>query len=180
GAQHSISGKLSPKEDFKWLIAYKLNPTSQSYIADAEVSNGDFSIKIPANSPIGSYRIVYAAPQEEFYFDLIYNGKEDIDLNFDLQEGLNFTASEENILFQNYFREMEALENEIEKFYEGNATDFQIVTDLFKKLRETQQAFETRSKNLLVQHFIKANRPYIPTTYENGHAPYISHKMEYY
>ena len=179
-AQHSISGKLSPTDDFKWLIAYRLNPTSQSYIADVEVKDGEFTLKIPTNAPTGVYRMVYAVPQNEFYFDVIYNGKEDLVLTFDLQKGLNFTTSQENILFQNYFKEMDVLESKIEKFYEGDETDFQIVNDLFRELRETQQVYETKSKSLLVEHFIKAHRPYIPTAYENGHASYIVHKMEHY
>lgn len=179
-AQHAITGNLSPAEDFKWLIAYKLNPTSQSYIADAEVSNGQFTLNIPANSPIGTYRIVYAAPQEEFYFDLIYNGKEDIKLDFDLQEGLNFAASKENIVFQNYFKEINALEGELEKLYDNERIDAHIEENLLKKLQNTQESYESTSKNLLSGHFIRANKPYIPTAHEIGHAPYAYHKIEHY
>lgn len=179
-AQHAITGNLSPAEDFKWLIAYKLNPTSQSYVADAEVNNGQFTLNIPANSPIGTYRIVYAAPQEEFYFDLIYNGKEDIKLDFDLQEGLNFAASKENIVFQNYFKEINALEGELEKLYDNERIDAHIEENLLKKLQNTQESYESTSKNLLSGHFIRANKPYIPTAHEIGHAPYAYHKIEHY
>ena len=179
-AQHSISGKLSPAEDFKWLIAYKLNPTAQNYVADAEVKNGEFTLKIPKNAPTGIYRMVYAVPQDEFYFDLIYNGKEDIKLTFDLQKGLNFTASRENLLFQNYFKEIDALESEIEKLYDQEVIDPQTEADLFKSLQKVQDDYLSRSKNLLVAHFIGANRPYIPTAYEMEHAPYLVHKMEHY
>ncbi|HUH47059.1 MAG TPA: TlpA disulfide reductase family protein [Arenibacter sp.] len=180
GAQHNISGKLSPAADFKWLIGYKLNPSSQSYIADTEIKNGDFTLKIPANSPTGVYRMVYAVPQEEFYFDLIYNGKEDIKLSFDLEKGLDFTASGENLVFQNYFKEINALESQIEKLYDHDVIDPQTEADLFKKLQNVQADYVSRSKNLLSAHFIKANSPYIPTAYEMEHAPYRHHKMEHY
>ena len=73
-AQHSVSGNLSPAEDYKWLIAYKLNPDHQNYIADTEVKNGAFLLKMPTNAQAGMYRLVYAVPQEEYYFDFIYNG----------------------------------------------------------------------------------------------------------
>lgn len=180
GAQQNISGKLSPATDFKWLIAYKSNPTSQSYIADTEIKNGDFILKVPANAPTGVYRMVYAVPQDEFYFDLIYNGKEDIKLTFDLQKGINFTASQENVVFQNYFKEIGTIESEIEKLYDQEIIDPQIEADLFKRLQKVQEDYESRSKNLLAAHFIKANRPYNPTAYEMEHAPYLFHKMEHY
>lgn len=179
-AQHAITGSLSPAEDFKWLIAYKLNPTTQSYVADAEVDHGEFTLKIPADAPRGIYRIVYAVPQEEFYFDLIYNGKEDIQLDFDLQEGLDFTTSEDNIVFQNYFEEINALESELEKLYDSDRVDSQQEGNILQKLQNIQESYESTSKNLLSGHFIRANKPYIPTAQEMGQAPYLFHKMEHY
>ncbi len=98
-AQHHISGNLSPADDFKWLIVYKLNPTAQTYITDTEVKNGMFTLNIPENSLPGVYRIVYAIPQEEFYFDVIYSGKESISLIFNREKGLEFHSSKENIIF---------------------------------------------------------------------------------
>lgn len=180
GAQHHISGKLSPAADFKWLIAYKINPTSQSYIADAEVKDGDFTLRIPANSPTGTYRIVYAVPQNEFYFDLIYNDKEDIKLHFDLKNGLNFTASEENNIFQDYFKEINTLEEELERLYDNENIDPGREADLLKKLRTTQETYESISKNLLSGHFIRANKPYVPSVYEIGQAPDAVHKTRHY
>ena len=73
-AQHTISGTFSPAKDYKWLIAYRLKPGTQSYIADTAVKNGVFELKIPEKALPGTYRLVYAVPQEQFYFDVIYNG----------------------------------------------------------------------------------------------------------
>lgn len=180
GAQQTISGILSPKEDFKWLIAYKVNPTSQAYIADSEVKNGSFAINIPANAPTGVYRMVYAIPQDEFYFDLIYNGTEDIKLSFDLETGLSFSSSLENISLQNYLKEIDSVEEEIEKLYDGGKIDQKIEADLFKKLQNIQYTYESRSKDLIAAHFIRANKPYIPTAYEMEHAAYAHHKLAHY
>ena len=44
------------------------------------------------------YRIVYALPQEENNFDIIYNAKENIELSFDQEIGVNFIKSIENNL----------------------------------------------------------------------------------
>jgi len=45
-AQHNISGTFSPAKDYKWLIAYKLKPGTQNYIADTSIKYGEFALKI--------------------------------------------------------------------------------------------------------------------------------------
>ena len=81
-AQHTISGTFTPAKEYKWLIAYRLKPGTQVYVADTAIKNGEFALSIPENAVEGTYRFVYAIPQEEFYFDVIYNGKENIELMF--------------------------------------------------------------------------------------------------
>ena len=178
-AQHSVSGNLSPADDYKWLIAYKLNPDHQNYIADTAVKNGAFSLNIPANAQAGMYRLVYAVPQEEFYFDFIYNGKEDIVLSFDSEKCLSFTASTENLLYTRYFKEIHLLEQQITQFYSEQKTDRNLFLHLNKKLAEVQKSFETQSQGMLCGHFISANRPYIPSGYEEAET-YIKHKKNHY
>ena len=178
-AQHSVSGSLSPADDYKWLIAYKLNPDHQNYIVDTAVKNGAFSLDIPANAQPGMYRLVYAVPQEEFYLDFIYNGKEDIVLSFDSQKGLSFKSSTENLLYTRYFNEIHGLEKQIAQFYSEQKKDRSLLLNLNKKLAAVQQSFETQSKGLLSGHFISANRPYIPSGYEDV-ATYVKHKREHY
>ena len=178
-AQHSVSGSLTPADEYKWLIAYKLNPDHQNYIADTAVKNGAFSLNIPANAQTGMYRMVYAVPQEEFYFDFIYNGKEDIVLSFDSQKGLSFASSTENLLYTRYFNEIHRLEKQIAQFYSEQNKDRNLLLNLNKKLATVQQSFETQSKELLSGHFISANRPYIPLVYEDV-ATYAKHQREHY
>jgi len=179
GAQHSVSGNLSPAEDYKWLIAYKLNPDHQNYIADTEVKNGAFSLKMPGNAQAGMYRLVYAVPQDEFYFDFIYNAKEDIVLSFDSQKGLSFTSSIENLLYTRYFNDIHGLEKQIAEYYSKQKTDSDLLLNLFKKLAAAQKTYETQSRGLLSGHFISANRPYIPSGYEDVET-YIKHKKQHY
>jgi hypothetical protein len=87
-AQHSISGTFAPAKDYKWLIAYHLKAGSQAYTADTAIKNGEFTLSFPADAKPGTYRLVYAVPQEEFYFDVIYNGNEDVKLIFDAKKGI--------------------------------------------------------------------------------------------
>ena len=178
-AQHTISGNLSPADDYKWLIAYKLNPDHQNYIADTAVKNGAFSLNFPANAQTGMYRLVYAVPQEEFYFDFIYNGKEDIVLSFDSQKGLSFISSTENLLYARYFNEIHKLEKQIAQFYSEKKKDRNLLLNLNKKLAAVQKSFETQSQGMLSGHFISANRPYISSGYEDVET-YVRHKREHY
>lgn len=178
-AQHRVSGNLSPAGDYKWLIAYKLNPDHQNYIADTAVENGAFSLNIPSSAQTGMYRLVYAVPQEEFYFDFIYNGKEDIILSFDSQKGLSFTSSIENLLYINYFKEIYGLEKKIAQFYSDQKKDPKLFKNLNKELAEVQKSFESQSQGLLSGHFISANRPYIPSGYEDMET-YVKHKRDHY
>ena len=178
-AQHTISGSLSPAEDYKWLIAYKLNPDNQNYIADTAVENGTFLLKIPANATTGIYRLVYAVPQEEFYFDVIYNGKEDVVLSFDSQNGLSFNSSKENLLYSNYFNEIHGLEQQIVQFYSERNKNRTVIQDLFKKLATVQKSYETQSEDMICGHFISANSPYIPAGFEEVEI-YVQHKKKHY
>ena len=86
-AQHSISGTFTPAKDYKWVIAYHLKAGEQAYTADTSIKNGAFSLSLPAEAEPGTYRLVYAVPQEKYYFDVIYDGKEDVKLNFDAEKG---------------------------------------------------------------------------------------------
>jgi len=175
GAQNTISGTFSPAEDYTWLIAYSLKPGTQTYVADTAIKNGVFTLNLPENAEAGTYRLVYAVPQEEFNFDVVYNGKEDIVLVFDGVNGLSFTQSEENILMHTYLTTLAQIEREIIEFYTSQKTDTIIFKALSEKLKVHQNAFEIKSESLLAHHFITSNKPYIPDNYETVQE-YVAHK----
>ena len=178
-AQYSISGTFMPAKDYKWLIAYRLKPGTQNYIAQSKVQNGVFNLKIPENAKPGTYRLVYAVPQEEFYFDVIYNGKEDIALAFDTKNGVSYLTSKENILFNTYFKEIIDLEQQIVDFYVRGSTNEQEYFSITKQMRDLQNSYELKSKGLMANHFIKSNEPYIPGEYQSVH-DYVNGKTEAY
>ncbi|MFD0796198.1 TlpA family protein disulfide reductase [Maribacter chungangensis] len=166
-AQHSISGNFTPSTDFKWLILYQLTPGSQRYVTDTAIKEGYFKLELPENASVGMYRIVYAVPQDEFYIDVIYNGKEDIEFNFNLEEGIHVIASEENKTYYNYFSEINTVDKELSDFYAAKNNDKKEFSEIAKKISEVQARYEVKAGDLLVHQFVSSNLPYIPETYEN-------------
>lgn len=178
-AQHTISGKFTPSGDFSWLVAYQLQTEGQNYVADGRIEDGMFSLNLPENSPPGSYRLVYGIPEDQFYFDVIYDAKDDISLLFDKEQGLSFSNSSENKLLHAYYREINAMEERIITAYLDGTANRAEFKRLILRLRQTQENYEGISEGLIAGHFIKANAPYIPSVYEKFQ-DYVMHKKEHY
>lgn len=178
-AQHTISGTFSPAKEFSWLIAYHLTPSGQEYVADTAIKDGRFSLEIGSDKPSGIYRMVYAVPQEEYYFDVIYNGKEDIQLHFDSSRGVNFKASQENILYGTYFKGIHDMESTLVGFYTNGNDDVREYETIIQRLKSFQQTSEEQSKGLLAHAFISANRPYIPLAYE-ALSDFVANRKKHY
>ncbi len=178
-SQNTISGTFSPAEEFNWLIAYHLKPGGQAYIADTAIKDGTFTLNIPENSKVGTYRLVYAVPQDEFYFDVLYTGKEAIELNFDLDNGVSFISSEENKLFLSYFQDINRNEQQLVDFYTAGSNDQATFQEITTALETTQATYEKKAENLFSQKFIIANRGYVPETL-TAKQDYIKNKKEAY
>ena len=89
-AQHSIKGVFSPAKEYNIALLYKVTPTISDYISNAEIKeNGSFEFQLDSSATKGIYRLVYAVPQEDYNFDIIYNGKEDIELTFNSETGVH-------------------------------------------------------------------------------------------
>ncbi|MEO6346375.1 MAG: thioredoxin family protein [Aquaticitalea sp.] len=167
-SQHFVQGTFSPAENFTYAFLYKSNPTKLNYLDRGEVKeDGLFNIVLDSTMTAGMYKIVYGIPEDANNFDFIYDGKEDIILTFSLDEGLEFKESSENKLWASYTKSMELVNMTISNFYQQQSTDKKAFTDIFKTLKDTQEAFEDASKGTMAAIFIKANRPYIPTEYED-------------
>lgn len=167
-AQHSIKGKFSPAKSYEWAILYKVTPTTSIYVQRATVDNeGRFAFGLDSAVTEGIYRIVYALPQEEHNFDLIYNGKENIEFSFHKTDGIEYKVSKENQLFNSYMKSMDLVNQTINNYYVRDGKDKKAFKSIFKTLKETQENFESASNGLLANNFIKANAPYIPLQYED-------------
>ncbi len=173
-AQNSVKATFSPADDYRWAILYKNSPSGNIYVAQGKIEEGNVEFLLDSTKTEGVYKLVYAAPQDEYNFDIIYNGHENIELSFTKETGVTFQQSSGNLLLNSYLASMASIGKEIESFYVNNRTDKEELTSLFKKQLALQNQFEKESINTLTHHFIKANKPYIPTHYENTET-YLNH-----
>ncbi|RZP12905.1 MAG: TlpA family protein disulfide reductase [Flavobacteriales bacterium] len=165
-SQNTIKATFTPEEDFTWGILYKNSPTGKKYVAQSKFVKGHIVFKLNEKATKGIYKLVYAVPQNEYNFDLIYNGKEDIELKFNLNDGAIFLKSAENILLFSYLSELTSLGKSLEAEFSKNQINRKAITTIFDTQRELQITYEEKSKGMLVNHFIKANKPYTPSKYE--------------
>ncbi len=167
-AQHTIKGTFSPAEEFKYAILYKVTPTSSIYIQNSEVNKeGHFTFKMDPTLTKGIYRIVYALPQEQNNFEVIYNSKENIELTFNTEIGIEFKESIENKLVSSYTKSMALVSQAIGNYFNQESNDKTALISIFKTQRETQANYEEAAKGTMALHLIKAGKPYIPNNFED-------------
>ncbi|TYB76033.1 TlpA family protein disulfide reductase [Bizionia gelidisalsuginis] len=167
-AQHTISGSFSPAKEYKFAFLYRVTPNAATFITNADVSSdGTFKMALDKSIVSGTFRLVYAQPQEDNYFDFIYNGKEDIAFDFNKNDGVKFTTSSENKMYASYNKSIALINQSIRNYYGSQKVDKDGYKSIFAILSKTQNEFEKASKGMLVNHFIKACRPYIPSVHED-------------
>ncbi|MCB0462294.1 MAG: TlpA disulfide reductase family protein [Flavobacteriaceae bacterium] len=178
-AQYTIKGTFSPADEYNYALLYKVTPESMVYVNNAEIKAGKFTFKLDSTVTKGMYRLVYALPQEEYNFDIIYNAKENIELAFDQEIGVNFIKSVENNLIGSYTRDMEAIGQSIGDYFKSTSKDTLSLVKIFKKQAEIQSRYEKTAKGTIASVFIKANKPYIPKKYETV-KEYVRNFKDYY
>ena len=166
-AQHAIEATFSPPEDFKWAILYKTTPTSNNYIDQKEIKDGKVEFILDTEATKGIYKLTYAAPQEEYNFDVIYSGEENIKLSFTEDIGVTFQQSSENLLLNEYLTNMSLVNSKIGDFYLQKRKNIDSLLSFFNEQTQLQLRFEIKSEGTFSYHFIKANKPYIPNKYED-------------
>ncbi len=167
-AQHTIKGSLSPAKDYEWVILYEVTPISSLFVANTEVNEkGEFEFLLDSTISQGMYKIVYALPQEENNFDIIYNAKEDVEFTYNQETGIEYQSSIENQLVSSYTNSMSFVSQSIGNFFRQQSSDTLALASIFETQSETQTSFEDAAKGTIASHFIKANRPYIPKEFED-------------
>ncbi|PWH83775.1 TlpA family protein disulfide reductase [Algibacter marinivivus] len=166
--QHKIKGVFYPAKDYNFALLYKVGPTISDYVTNAEIAeDGAFEFKLDSTATKGMYRIVYAVPQEDYNFDVIYNGKEDIELTFMSETGVDFKKSNPNKLLTSYTNSMSMVTQSIGNYFSQESKDTIALKAIFKTQRETQSSFEKAAEGTMALDFIKANKPYIPEHIED-------------
>ncbi|WP_372755935.1 TlpA family protein disulfide reductase [Mariniflexile sp.] len=180
-AQHTIKGVFTPAKDYEVVLLYRVTPTVSEYITNAPIQkDGSFHFDMDASAVTGMYRLVYAVPQEDYNFDVIYNGKEDIILAFNSETGVTFKASVENKLLASYTASMSAITQSITNYFRSERKDTIALNSIFKTQRDAQTRYEKLAEKTIALHFIKANKPYIPKKYENVKTYVKNLKIHYF
>lgn len=179
-AQHTITATFSPAKDYTWAILYKTTPTSNGYVAQGKITDGKVIFSLDSEAKEGIYKLTYAVPQEEYNFDIIYNKKEDVEVTYNEKEGAVFQKSSENILLNEYLQSMSLVNTQIGEYYVQLKQDTTEVLQFFNQQRELQKGFEKQSEGTIVHSFIKANRPYIPTKYEDDDTYIVNLTSNYF
>lgn len=166
-AQHEIRGKFTTEESFEMAILYEISTNNLQYKTHAKFNNdGQFVMALDSTYNLGVYRLVYGLPQEIYNFDLIYNGKEDIEFTFNSATGVIFSQSEDNIILKNYNIAMSKVGQDIDEAYQKSKLDTLEVLQIFKRQRELQYQFENKSRGLMASAFIQASKRYVPKHFE--------------
>lgn len=167
-SQHTIKGTFTPGEEYQFAILYKVTPEASMFVANTMIDDaGKFEFHLDSTVTEGMYKLVYALPQSEFNFDVIYNAKEDVELNFNAETGVEFKTSVENKLVNSYTSSMGLISQSIGNFYRQQSTDSLALKAIFKTQEETQTEYEKAAEGTIALNFIKANRPYIPSEFED-------------
>ena len=155
----SVKGTFSPAENFSHAFLYQATPEGANYVSRGRLdTTGNFEISLDSTVTPGIYKIVYAIPPEENNFDFIYDGKESVAFNFNY---------EENKLWASYLKSIDMVNQTISNYYSKETIDKDGFNSIFKVLKDTQLAYEESANSKLVSAFITANKPYIPTEYED-------------
>lgn len=167
-AQVKINGNFSPPEDFSYIFLYKANPLSSDFVTRTEVDReGNFTMESDSLSEPGLYKIVYAMPPERYNFELIVDAKENISFEFNEENGLEFSESDENKMWHSYIETLAMISSTISNYYSKDGKDIKSFQEIFKALADFQTAYEKNSEGMLVHSLIKSSRPYIPVGYQD-------------
>ena len=169
-AQFTIQGTIDPDHDYSWILLYQMQNGDQTYVANADVVDGQFTFEIDENQPAGIYRAYYQI-ENSLYVEFIYN-KEDVDFSFDPNhpvESISFSQSEENIVYHDYYDAIKLKQHQIDSIQVlyFKATDKEEEAGLTKdykkfltELKEEQATYEKNSSSLMANHFIRASAQY--------------------
>ena len=166
-AQHSVNGKMEPVGNYSWIVLYQLQGAKQNYIANAKVTNGEFSLTIPENTEKGIYRLIYDL-KNRLYVDFMYDS-ENVRFTFNPKypdQFIEFTESENNKLFHSYLEAISLPQQKLDSLQvsyfnsSDNVQQENLVRSYYKffsSLNTLQTNFEQQANNKLASHFIKAS-----------------------
>lgn len=191
-AQYKIKGELNSSETYTWVVLYKIEGTKQVFVKNTTitaVSNSNlkqFEFELPKDTNVGSYRISYTNDDIEFV-DFIFN-KEDVSFSFDpenAEETIVFTASEENILYQEYRKKITIAQQKTDSlqlsyFKNPSITTAKLYASQTKKIALLQKTYIQKGTGKLAQNFIIASHKYNSPEIVKTPQEYLSAIIQHY
>lgn len=188
--QYSIKGSFDSDQDFSWILLYKLENGSQTYMDNADVIEGAFEFKIAEKEPSGIFRAYYQI-ENNLYVEFIYN-REEIVFSFDPDDpenSIRFSQSEENNLTREYYNQIRRTQGSLDSLQalffdpDTNRQDQKMLKNYQQYLSDLdalQSTYEEKSKGKLANHFIRASRQFNPEVPYNNSVDYISGIKEHF
>lgn len=183
-SQQSITGQFDPNEGYTFGILYRITPDNVFYITDARIkADGSFTLAIKEPIAPGMHRIVYNLPQDQFFFDFIYNGKEDIEFTFSNEKGAQFTASKENKMLSEFKSGLYNYGLELNTLLGDEKINKKQVNAVLKMQTEWYNELLVTAEEMLAINYIKAYQPILDyeftdiaslnTTLQNNHLAHL-------
>lgn len=181
-AQYSVKGTMTPPDKEDWVILYKLEGAKQKFISNSTIKKetleiggqkqeiARFELKLPENAKPGAYRVTYRN-QGAGFVDFLFN-KESVEFVFNPQypdQSIVFTKSLENKVYRDY---LEALNLSQRKIDSLQISYIKIRSKNTKKeykrainaTEYVQEYYESKSKGMLANNFIKASKTENPSS----------------
>ncbi len=169
-AQYAIQGTIDPDHDYSWILLYQMQNGDQTYVANADVIDGQFTFEVDENQPSGIYRAYYQI-ENSLYVEFIYN-KEEVKFSFDPNnpdESISFSRSEENSMYHDYYKAIKLKQHRIDSiqvmYFKATQKDEEVrlkkeYKNFLAELKDEQNKYEKNSSALLANHFIRASAQY--------------------
>lgn len=179
-AQNTLKGNFATENGYTYGILYRIAPDNIFYIDDANVG-ADGSLEIPLKKQLtpGVYRLVYNLPQDQHFFDFIYDGKSDVAFNFSDEKKVTYLNSPENTLWNTYRNKSLQFESTLLAMIankNANSKELSNQLNIFQKWHDSIQESAPRG---IVTTLIEATKPYFVSEVSNKNTYVIAAKEAY-
>ena len=169
-SQFSIKGTMTSTQNSSWVLLYKIEGTTQSFIKNTQIRKEDkkgfFEFSLPNGAQKGTYRIKFSLGKNGF-IDFLFNN-EDVVFEFNPNDSANtlvFKESKENKLYTSFTKKIYSTQFTLDSLQsEYFKKPSKEIKDLYRKhlvkIKAIESNFISASKGKLVNHFIKASLRY--------------------
>jgi thiol-disulfide isomerase/thioredoxin len=166
--QHTLKGNFAVEDGYKFAILYRIAPGNLFYVTDSNMNTeGVLEIPLSEDAIPGVYRLVYNLPQDEHFFDFLYNGNEDVELNFSEDKDVTYITSDDNIRWSNYRKELKDFDIEITGLMTATEVSKKDTKKVLKRKKKWFKEVQEAAKGTFSETFITNTQPYIADNFES-------------